>query len=340
MNGEYEARERRRRLAAAGIGLAVVVLVGTVGFTWLEGWEPEKALFFTLITITTVGYGDEGISDQGRWLAILLLLGGIGIASYALATAMEHLLVFQMAWRRKMERRIRGIDQHVIVCGFGRMGSTVAEQLRAAGREVVVVDSHDEAFATACQEGFLAVLGHASADDVLASAGIERATHLVSVVDDELENIVITLTARELQPDLPIIARAECQEEVRKLRRAGATRTVTPFHSGGSEVANAILNPKVADLLGRAATTDGDIALAEVAVEEGSPLAGVSLESYGRREDARISFVALERAGKDAEIPPRGHEILTPGDLLIVAGRTDDVVAMRERARTSGREAD
>jgi voltage-gated potassium channel len=333
VNDHYERRERRRRLTNAAAALVTVIVAGTVGFSYLEGWDPERALFFTLITITTVGYGDEGISHEGRVLAIGLLVGGVAVASYAFAVAMENALASQLAWRKKMERRIRTIREHVIVCGFGRMGTTIAEQLRSAGRSVVVIESHEDRFMAACEQGYPAVQGSASSDEVLTRAGIPYATHLVSVVDDELENIVVTLTARELRPELPIIARAERAEEVRKLRRAGATRTVSPFHSGGSEVANAILNPKVADFLARSSAVGSDVALAEVAVEEGSPLAGLALEAYGRREDARISFVALERPGKDVLIPPRGSEVLQPGDLLIVAGHPDDVLGMRDRAR-------
>ncbi len=332
MNAHHEIRERRQRLRNAAAALVAVIATGTIALAWLEGWTLQKALFFTLITITTVGYGDEGISDEGRMVAIALLVGGIGVASYAMAIVMESALAAQLAWRKKMERRIRHMENHIIVCGYGRMGSTIVDQLIAAGRQVVVVEDDEDAFMSACERGLHCVQGQASSDDVLERAGIARATHLVSAVDEELENIVVTLTARELRPDLQILARAENDEQVRKLRRAGATRTVSPFQSGGSEVATAILNPKVADLLASRGSSQSNVVLGEVTIKEGSALAGVALQTYGRRDDARMSFVSLERPGKDVLIPPRGTEVLQPGDLLIVAGNADDVIAMRERA--------
>lgn len=328
-----EEQERRRRLIRSAAAFLAVTGIGTVGFAWIEGWDLSRALFFTLITITTVGYGDEGVSDNGRLFALLLLISGIGIASYTLALAMENALASQLTWRKRMEKKIGKLHEHVIVCGFGRMGRTIADNLRSAGRTVVIVEASEEPFLAACEKGYASIQGSASSDEVLQRAGIAEATHLVSAVDNELENIVVTLTARGMQPDLPIIARAEKEEEVRKLRRAGATRTVSPFQSGGFEVAHAILNPKVADFLAQSSSTDSNVALAEVSVEEGSPLAGVSLMEYGRRNDARISFVMLERPGKESIIPPRGGEVLHPGDLLIVAGHPDDVICMRERAR-------
>ena len=146
--------------------------------------------------------------------------------------------------------------------------------------------------------------------------------------------VAMTLTARELRPDLPIIARSEQSAPMRELRQAGASHVVSPFRSGGAEVVGQILGPNPEDRGRRAFENEGDLIWAEVRVEEGAPLAGVSLESYGRRDDARVSFVALERPAKDRLIAPRGSEILLPGDVLVVAGHPEDVAAMCERART------
>ena len=323
--------QRRRQLARAAFALIAVTLVGTFGFSWIEGWSFDRSLFFTLITITTVGYGDEGISEAGRLFALGLLIAGIGIASYTFALAVESAIARQLGWRKRMEKRIGNLRGHIIVCGYGRMGSTICNELCDAEATVVVVEANDEAFQAATDRGLLAVHGSASSDDVLLRAGLEHARYLVSVVDQELENIVVTLTARELRPELPIIARAECPEENRKLRRAGASRTVSPFQSGGLEVAHAILYPKVSDFLARSRKSESDVVVGEVDIQEGSPLAGVSLCVYGRRDDAQISFVALERPGKEVMLPPRGDEILQPGDLLIVAGKSNDVLRMCRR---------
>lgn len=328
---ETRQTRSRRQIASAVLAFLCVVAGGTAAFSWVEKWSVGQSLYFTLVTVTTVGYGDEGISDAGRAVAAVLLLGGIGIATYTFALIAQTAVSTQLAWRKRMQSRILRLENHVIVCGFGRMGQTICAELLSSERAFVVIERDPAAFDKACECSYLVVEGDAGRDEVMVSAGIERASHVVSAVDSESENIVITLTARELRPGMPIIARAEWEEEVRKLRRAGATRMVSPFRSGGIEVANAIVRPKVADFLARSTRSESDVALTEVVIEEGSPLAGVSLAEYGRCEGSRISFVALERPGKDVTIPPRGSEVLLPGDLLIVAGHPEDVVRMRDR---------
>lgn len=234
--------EATAALVRAVTFLALVVVVGTFGFTALEGWDPWHALYFTLITITTVGYGDEGISEAGRRFALLLLVGGIGIASYSFAAVVQHVVSRPHSWGRRMQARIDRLKGHTIVCGFGRMGRTVCERLAAAGNDLIVVDRESAAAREASGRGYLVVEGAAVEDEILQRAGIARARHLVSAVDSEAENIVISLTARELSPELVVIARAERDDEVRKLRRAGATHIVSPFQSGGREVAQTILD--------------------------------------------------------------------------------------------------
>ncbi|HVS17009.1 MAG TPA: potassium channel family protein, partial [Planctomycetota bacterium] len=242
-----DARARRRRLALAVAALLAVVLWGTLGLMWIEGWDFTQALYFTLITVTTVGYGDEGIGPSGRIFAMLFLVVGIGVCSYSFANLVQGMVADKLAWRRRMQAKIEALGSHVIVCGFGRMGSIVCRELLAAGRPFVVVEQHEQAWHAAIDAGYLALQGSASDDEVLEAAGIARATHLVSVVDSIEENIAISLSARYLNPALHIQARAERPAEERKLRRAGADRVVSPFHAGGLEVATALLRPKVAE---------------------------------------------------------------------------------------------
>lgn len=232
-----------------------------------------------------------------------------------------------------MQRRIEQLQGHVIVCGFGRMGEAVCEELRASGRDFVVVEPDPRAFERALGSGYTAVQGSGSGEEPLLAAGIERAESLVTVADSETENIVIALSARELRPEIAIVARAERESDVRKLRLAGVNRTISPFRSGGVEAARAILNPHLTEFLQVAASGRGGVVLAEVAVDEGSELAGVELGTYGRSEGRRVSFVILERPGKDRLLPPGGSEVLQPGDRLIVAGDAAAIQRMQARGR-------
>lgn len=328
-----ERRARRRRLCLAAAAILGVVLWGTLGLMWIEGWGFAKALYFTLITVTTVGYSDEGIGPHGRVFVILFLMSGIGVFSYALAHIVQGMVSEKLAWRRRMQSRIDALRGHVIVCGYGRMGTIVCRELLAAGREFVVVEQREPAWQAAVGNGYLALHGSGSDDDVLTSAGIAHATHLVSVVDSIDENIAIALSARDLNPDLHIQARAERASEERKLHRAGADRVVSPFHAGGLDVATAILRPKVAEFLARTSQAGGGVALGDVQIEPGSRLVGRSLADFGRNEAARLAFVSLERAGQDTLVPPPGSTVLRAGDHLVVAGDPAAVVALRGYGR-------
>ena len=324
--------EKNRQLAYALILLSCVILGGTIGFVLIEGWDFWRALFFTLITITTVGYGDEGISDDGKKFATLLLVGGIGIASYTFALIVQTAVTHQFAWRKRMQKRINRLSGHTILCGFGRMGRIVAKHLSTAGTPFVIVERDPESYQLACEMGYMSVHGSAGDDETLIRAGIEWASHVISVVSSEAESVVITLSARELRDDVTIVTRAEREEGVRKLYLAGANRIVSPYQSGGADIANQVTAPGVADFLTRTSRAGSDVALADVQIDDGSILVGKTLASYGRREGTKISFVSLEREGCQSLFPPSGNERLAAGDHLIVAGDPDQIARMRERA--------
>jgi voltage-gated potassium channel len=324
-------RARQRRLDRALCALLFVVIGGTAGFVFIEDWGIWRSLYFTLITITTVGYGDQGISENGQMFAALLLVGGIGTASYTFAVVMQNAVANQFAWRIRMQKKIDRMRGHVIVCGYGRMGETVCGELAAAKVAFVVVERDPARFQRASDAGYLAVEGSAGEDETLLAAGIKGATCIVATANAEGVNIVIALSARDLAPDITIIARAEGDEEMRKLRRAGVTRTVSPYHSGGIEIAHLIARPGVADFLAQSTLSGGKVALAEVRVQEDSRLVNQTIAAYGASEGSRISFVALEHAGEEVMIPPRGTECFRADDRLIVAGDPEQIATMQEQ---------
>jgi len=255
-----------RKLIRSFWALFGVVIVGSVGFVFVEGWSFWCGLYFTLVTITTVGYSDEGISEAGRIYAVFLLTGGIGVVSYTFALFIQSAVTDQLVWGARMQKRIDRLENHSVICGFGRMGKTICDQLILANKPFVVIDRKPEGFRHAHELGLLAIEGMAAEDDVLLQAGIKRAAHLVSAADSEAENIVITLTARDLQSDIRISARAERDEDGRKLRRAGADRIMDPLQSGGIEVANAIFRPKVVDFFAHSQQTENHFVLSEVCI--------------------------------------------------------------------------
>ena len=180
-----------------------------------------------------------------------------------------------------MQSRIDKLEGHVLVCGFGRMGRTICEELGFAETAFVVIESDPVAATVALEMGHAVIQGSATEDETLIHAGIMRAGHLVCAMDRESDNIVATLSARQLRTDLSIIARAERPEEIRKLRLAGASRTVAPFHLGGIEIATAITRPKVADFLAASVRSESAVVLAEMEIEKDSPLCGRTISDCG-----------------------------------------------------------
>jgi voltage-gated potassium channel len=322
------------RALLALAAMSTVVAGGTVGFHTIEGWPYWKAFYFTIITVTTVGYGDEGLSEMGRRFTAMLLIGGIAVASYALTAGVESIVELHTRWRKRMDRKINRMAGHTIVCGYGHMGRVVATELRERGRSLVVIERSPERVELAISEGFLALQGCASEDDVLKAAAIEQAESLVAAVDVETTNIVVTLTARQLAPSLTIVARAGRDQEIPKLHRAGATRVVAPHRSFGHEVVSMLLHPTMSEFF-RSRGREGALAMAEIRIEPGCPLVGVCLRDYGSGDGDHISFVALGRGDAALRIPPPGSTVLESGDVLVVAGDPDQIERMSDAAQAS-----
>ena len=231
----------RSRLTRGVFALAVVVTVGIVGYMVIEGWSLLDAAYMTIITLTTVGYEEvHPLSSTGRIFTILLMVAGVGVMLYVLTTVVNLAVAHEVGIlfrRRKLKTRIAKLRGHFIVCGFGRVGRVVASTLQGESAPVIVVDNEAEALAEAEDLGLLYLQGDATRDADLISAQIDKAVGLVAATGDDSENVYITLTARGLNPDLHIVARASRPEAEEKLRRAGANGVVSPYSIGGREMA-------------------------------------------------------------------------------------------------------
>ena len=322
----------QRKLWQAFLLVLLVTMAGTIGFARIEDWHLWKAFYFTLTTITTVGYGDEGLSDSGKQFATFLLIGGVTSASYAFSIIIQASVASQFAWRKHMKKRIHQLKKHTIICGFGRLGTSVAEKLEANNEPFVILEKDPDRVMHALDLGYLVIQGEATEDQHLLEAGVEQASHVVAAVPGFAENIVITMDARELNPGVTLIARADRDEDARRLERAGAQRVLCPYQSGGRETFEFITRPGVADFLAEARVGNGGVALAQIHVQQGASLEGVRLGDFGCGEGNRLSFVAFERTGQEVKIPPGGRTELTAGDTLIVAGDPDQIAHMTHLA--------
>lgn len=231
----------------------LLIVVGMAGYHALEGWSWFEALYVTVVTLTSMGYGDEhALSTGGRVFTMAMALGGIFTMAVVATEILSTIISGEMRafWGDlRMKKRIEGLERHVIVCGYGKVGRRVCADLDRGGARFVVIDRNEAAFAAARDMGTHALLGDATEDATLRRAGIGRARALIALAGTDADNLLITMTARELCPTLPIVARVEEDALVPKLRSAGATQTVSPIAIVAGRVVQAVLQPAVLDFI-------------------------------------------------------------------------------------------
>lgn len=303
-----------RRLALLGVLLCVLILAGTVGFVITEGGSAWRGFIWTLDTIATVGSIPEPRTVSAQILKVFLIVLGVGSLFYGLVTVAEFFVAGHLSGlleERRMQKLIDSLSDHYLICGFGRVGRQVAQDLRAAGATYVVVDANPDNRDIAEHTGAPFLEGSPSDDQVLLDAGIDRARAVIACIDSDSENVFVTLTARELRGDVTIVARASVEDSAKKLRRAGANRIISPYKASGSEMARAALHPQVAGV-----HVAPEYRLEEIEVQ-------AACQGNGRRiEDIRGSsiIVALRRPDGSFQPQPPGEIILQPGDVLVAMG--------------------
>jgi voltage-gated potassium channel len=316
-----------RRVWRCVVALSLVVAGGSVGYVLL-GYDPVDAVYQTVATVTTVGYKHADTGAE-KAFTILLILVGVGTALFTLGALIEALVeghVRDLLGRRRMERRIEEMQDHVIICGWGRVGRAIARAVHNAGQEVVVVDRDAERLAEA---PFPTVHGDVSDDAVLKEAGIDRARVLVAALNTDADNLYVTVSGRALVPDLFIIARARTESSEPKLTRAGADRVVNPQRIGGERIAAFALQPHVAEFLD-VVMHDGSLEfrLEEVVVAAGSPLAGRTLRDTHIRDRTGALILAVRNANGEFATNPPPETVIQAGDILIAVGTSTQLAAL------------
>jgi len=325
LGGRREQRSLRIRLLLPLSLVGAIVAVGTAGYRWLwreQGGTWMDALFMTVTTITTIGYGEvKPLDTWGRIFTMVLALTGIGSLFYTFGVVMESLVAARLAdpgGRRRMQRRIEGLEGHVIVAGLGRVGRQAARELDQARAPFVVVDPGQGASRVAEERGYLFLEGDATDDLVLERAGVRRARGLIVTTANDATNMYIVLSARVLNPELSIVSRAVDEASVTKLARAGANRAISPYAIGGHRLAHLILKPTVVDFF-ETALSAGALAIEDLAVAPDSAGAGKSLEALDIRRATGANVLAILRAGTPLVSPP-GDFVLQSGDQLVALG--------------------
>jgi len=325
------------RLRIGLIGLIGVLVAGTAGYVGF-GYTLLAAVFQTVITVTTVGFGEVHRFGPGAEIfTIFLILMGVGTAAYTFSILVEMLVEGYLTdefRRRRMDRQIQRLRDHVILCGWGRVGRAIAHQLTSSAVEVVVIDSSREQVETV--DG-LYLCADATDEDVLRAAGIERARALITALSGDADNLYVTLTARSMRPELVIVARTASESAVPKLLQAGANRVVNPQDLGGARMAALATQPHVAEFLD-VVMHDGSLEfrLEQVHVPPDSPIAGQTLR--GARIHARTGalVLALRHPGEEFRTNPPPEAPVEGGDVLVVIGNAEQIDALRLLAEGSG----
>jgi voltage-gated potassium channel len=317
------------RLRIGCLLLAFVLLLGTLGFMAVEGWTPIQAFYTAVLVVSTLGFSDLRPSDsRGQLLTIGLIAAGVGTLYYLVGVLAQTIIEDQLDWRRKraMEDRVAQLKDHFIVCGFGRVGQQTCRQLSQENCVFVVIDNEEARIARIESAGYLYVRGDASDDTVLQRAGIAQAQALLTAVQTDAGNVYITLSARALNPNLFIVARAATSEAEHKLTIAGANRVISPYILGGRSMAGHALRPAVMDFLDVLVHSDDlEMWLEEVKIGPTSALAGTQLGDAQLRDTVGITVLAVRRADGHMLINPHSDVELQIGDTLIALGARSDL---------------
>lgn len=324
-----------QRLRIVGIALAALILIGTAGFHFIEGWPWFDGLYMVVTTFTTIGYQElHPLSATGRIFNLALIVAGVSVVFLGIGLLTQTLLEFELGnffGRRKMEREIGRLTDHYIICGAGRVGRSAARELERQQASFVIVEQN-EAKASRYSNDWLMMAGDATQEQTLRAAHIERARGLVAATTTDAVNLYIVLTARELNPRLKIIARASEDDAEKRLLKSGADSVVSPYTFAGQRIAQSFLRPHVVSFLDTATTHLGmDLEIGEIQVGQNSPFAGKTIETSRIRQERGVIVLAIKRE-KGMHFNPSGEDRIDPGDCLIAMGEPAQLRQLQENS--------
>jgi voltage-gated potassium channel len=319
-----------RRLALVATLITLTMLMGTVGFTVIEGYPPFDAFYMTLVTITTVGYAEiHPLSHAGRIFNSFLIFFGVTTLFFAIGAMTQSIIELELGeyfGKRRHRRMIDKLDRHFIICGYGRVGRNAAHELQRSGVPFVVVDREPARAERAMLAGMLAVAADSTRDETLHALGITRARGLVSALATDADNLFVILSAKNLNPQLYVATRAGEEEAEEKLRRAGADAVFAPYTVAGYRLAQAVLRPHVFQFFDVAARSMGlDVDVEQVRVPEASEFSSRSLQQTGIRRELGVIVLAIRKSDGRMLFNPPAETVISAGDFLIVMGAPNNL---------------
>lgn len=309
--------------------LVVLVGGGTTGYVLIEGWSPFEALYMTTITLATVGYNEvHRLSHQGQVFTVLLIIFGVGMIAYTIGSMIQFMVegqLHQLLGKKKLQKKINRLQNHYIICGYGRIGRLITRDFAAKPLPFIVVENNPEQISRLIDDGHLFIDGDATQDSVLEQAGIRRARGLITAVTQDAANVFIVLTARGINPELYILARASDDGAEVKLMRAGASKVISPYTIGANRMAQAILRPSVVDFIDIATGHSNiELQMEEIPVSPDSSLVGKDLMQSGIRRDLGLIIVGIKKTG-EMIFNPDANTVIEAGNTLIALGEYPEI---------------
>lgn len=309
--------------------MLMIISGGTFGFTILENYDLIDSLYMTIITISTVGFGEiQPLHTGGRIFVILLIVFSLVTGTITLSALGQVIIEGQLRSimeRRKMRTKIKRLSGHYIIAGFGRVGRHVAEAFLRRKVPFIIIEKDNQTLNQIDADGYLYVEGEAVEDEVLMKAGIDRAKALVSTLPGEADNVYLALTARDMNKDLYIIARTDHPDGEKKLKRAGADHVVSPHILGGMRMAMASLRPNVVDFMQMTAMGEGGLGIEDVVLPDNSRFAGKTLVQSNIKADYGVTIIGVKRGDEKMVISPQPNQILNGNDILVLIGDAENL---------------
>jgi voltage-gated potassium channel len=310
--------------------LILITVAGTIGYMTIEGWQFVDALYMTVITISTVGFKEVNqVGAAGRIFTIFLVFTGVGFTLYVAAAVVQFMVegrIRIILGRRRLDKKIDRLKNHYIICGYGRIGRVLCRHLKRADIDIAVIEKDPEQITVMDEDGILYIAGEATDENILLKAGIKRAQGLVAALATDTDNVFLVLTARQLAPEIFIMARSSQETAKIKLRAAGANSVESPYEMGAVSMAHRIIRPTVTSFLDLAfAHKRRDIQMEEIPVSSASELVNIQLKDSGIRQKYNLIIIAIKKSDGSMQFNPSFETVIAPHDTVIAVGEADNL---------------